>query len=102
MVVGRVIGWLLILAALGVAGWELFVFFQGGPYQTLSLGRLWFKIAHSSLNLVQAVIQRYVTPKLWDPVLVSILKLPAWVSFAVLGIALIVVFRRRKRESQVG
>ncbi len=61
------------------------------------LGQLWFEIDNGSLNLVQAVIQRYIFPELWDPVIVSMLLLPAWLVFAIPAIVLTVLFRRRKQ-----
>ncbi len=40
-------------------------------------GELWFSLSSDSLNLVQAVTQRYVSPSLWDPTIVALLKMPA-------------------------
>ena len=40
----------------------------------------------ASLNLVQAVVQRYLLPALWDPVLVTLLLLPAWIVVGVPGL----------------
>ena len=59
------------------------------------LGKAWFDVHVASLNLVQAVIERYTFPFLWDPVLVSVLQMPGWVVFTVLGIALYYLGRRR-------
>jgi len=42
-----------------------------------SLGDVWGTASPASLNLVQAVVQRYVHPIVWDPVLVTLLLLPA-------------------------
>lgn len=89
MIVGRIIGWIFIVAALGVAGWELFAFFASGKYVLHSLGQLWYEIHRSSLNLTQAAIQRHVLPALWDPVLITFLRGPAWVIFALLGLLLL-------------
>ena len=55
-----------------------------------SLGELWFSISAPTLNLTQAVIERYIGSFLWDPVLLSILKAPAAVVLMV--IALIFAF----------
>ena len=43
-----------------------------------SLGQAWFDVHAASLNLVQALIERYTFPFLWDPVFVSVLFLPGW------------------------
>ncbi|MEQ9642017.1 MAG: hypothetical protein RIM84_18485 [Alphaproteobacteria bacterium] len=43
-----------------------------------SAGELWFRLDVESLNLVQAVTQRYLAPWLWDPAIVTLLQWPAW------------------------
>ena len=98
MAIGRVIGWVFIVAALGVAGWELYVFFATGRYTNFSLGQLWFTISPASLNLTQAGIERHVLPALWDPVLITALRAPAWITFALIGLLLIWVCRNRRRR----
>ena len=66
-----------------------------------SLGELWFSISAPSLNLTQAVIERYTVPALWDPVMLSVLKAPAAV--ALIAIALIFAFfGRRPRRLVAG
>ena len=37
------------------------------------LGTSWFAVSPGTLNLAQAMVQRYVFPALWDPVIVTIL-----------------------------
>lgn len=49
------------------------------------LGTLWHNLAPESVNLVQAVVQRYLHPLLWTHVLVPVLLTPSLVVFAVLG-----------------
>lgn len=39
-------------------------------------GEVWFSLSPTSLNLMQAVTQRYISPELWDPTIISLLKLP--------------------------
>ncbi len=39
-------------------------------------GEVWFSLSPNSLNLMQAVVQRYLSPELWDPTIISVLKLP--------------------------
>lgn len=43
-------------------------------------GEIWFSLSPDSLNLIQAVTQRYISPSLWDPTIVAVLKLPAIVT----------------------
>lgn len=52
--------------------------FQSSALDLMPLGELWYRLDPPSLNLVQAVIERYLTPHLWDPALVTILQAPTW------------------------
>jgi hypothetical protein len=70
----------LAVAALAGAGFALAA---GGP----RLGEVWFALDPFSLNLVQAVIQRYLHPALWDQVAVPVL-LSSAVTVALVGAAL--------------
>jgi hypothetical protein len=64
------------------------------------LGQAWFDLHPGSLNLTQAVIERYTFPFLWDPVFVSVLLMPGWVVFTVIG-ALIYYLGRRRAPSGI-
>jgi len=64
------------LATLGAGAYDLF----GAPARSGLFhtgGELWFSLSPDTLNLMQAVTQRYVSPALWDPAIVAVLKLPA-------------------------
>jgi hypothetical protein len=101
-VVGCSLGWFLVLAALAVAGWELLAPDPASGIGLRPAGELWFSLSVGSLNLMQAVIERYIWPALWDPGVVSILQLPALLVFAVPGLLLLIAcfgrrsFRRRR------
>ena len=99
MIVGRILGWLLILCALMALGAELVRYFDTGHYRVLVAGKLWFDIDRSSLNLTQAVVQRYVHPALWDNFFAPALLLPAWAVFGIPGLLLAVACRRRPTGS---
>jgi hypothetical protein len=64
----------------------------------IALGQLWYQLNRSSLNLVQAVIQRYIHPFVWDPIIVTILLSWAFAVLMILGVLLLVVFRKRARR----
>ncbi len=102
MIVGRLLGWLVTAAALMAAGAEILASLEAGAYQGLAIGYLWFKIDAASLNLSQAVVQRYIHPSVWDPVISTILQWPAWITFGVLGPALAFLCRRRDRRVSAG
>jgi hypothetical protein len=100
MIVVRVLGVLLLLGAV-VAGVEQFQMWSTtGRFTALALGQLWYNIDPPSLNLVQAVIERHVWPPLWDPVILTILRWPAWLALGVPGIMLLVMpgSRRHRRR----
>ena len=98
MIVGRLIGWVILLAALAVEGRDLLGWYDTGRYHAVALGELWFQLDRDSLLLAQPAIQRYLAPWLWDPVLTSVLLFPAALTIAVLGCLLIGLFRRRDRK----
>ena len=73
---------------------------DAGHLSLTPLGKVWFDLDPSSLNLSQAIIQRYTLPEIWDPAIVTILNWPAIFVFAALGVFFIIVagiFRARSR-----
>ncbi len=74
----RLIGLALLALAAG-----LYVTFGSDP-----LGALLFRLDSGLLSLVQAGVQRYLLPMLWDDVLLPVLEAPAWGVPLVLGAAL--------------
>lgn len=52
----------------------------------VELGNLWHSKAPESLNLTQAVIQRYIHADVWSHVLLPVLLAPAIVVFSVIAI----------------
>ena len=84
----RFIGWILIfvaLAALGIALWDLAM---TGSFTFATWGELWYRINPGSLNLYQAVVERYLSPELWDKVLAPLLLEEAFFVFALPGLFL--------------
>lgn len=61
------------------------------------LGKAWFDIHAASLNLVQALIERYASPTIWDPGIITLLQWPAWAVMAGLGIVLLFFARILRR-----
>jgi hypothetical protein len=90
------LGWLLLAAGLMLLGGELIASLRAGEWAPQLLGQLWFQWDSASLNLTQAIIQRYLLPALWDPVIVTLLLWPAWVVFIVPGLLLLLLCRRRR------
>ena len=61
------------------------------------LGESWYAVSPDTLNLAQAVIQRYTFPFIWDPVIIQILTLPGWLVFFALSLIFYIVGYRRRR-----
>jgi hypothetical protein len=97
--VGRIIAWIFFGLAVVAAGRDGFVFLGTGTYNPVTLGEIWYGVDRGSLNLVQAVIERYIHPFLWTDVLFPLLLWPAWAvltGFAVV-VALVSGGRRRRK-----
>jgi hypothetical protein len=97
-VIGRVLAWLFVALGLGVFAYDLWIFLDSGAVRLTALGQLWYWLDPGSLNLAQAVIERYIHPFLWDPIIINVLLAPASLVFLVIGIVLGLIFRRRKRR----
>jgi hypothetical protein len=95
MIVGRVIGWIVFLAGAAVLARDVMLWIDTKAWAPIALGQLWYQLARSSLNLTQAIIQRYVLAYLWDPVIVSVLLRPAFAVLMVVGVLLLFLFRKR-------
>lgn len=92
-----ILGAVLCIAALGIAGYELATYLRTSRYEAVTAGQLWFGLHVSSLNLVQAVTQRYIHPGLWNPLLVSLLRWPLWSLLGGTGVMLMNLFAARGR-----
>ena len=84
----RLLGLLLLLGAVLAAAWQFQIWAQSGRFTPLALGQAWFNLDPESLNLVQAVVERHIWPPLWDPVILTVLRWPAW---AVLGLPALIL-----------
>ncbi|MBI4183512.1 MAG: hypothetical protein HY521_05910 [Proteobacteria bacterium] len=98
--VGRLLGWLLIVAALATAAIESAVLVLTETAGTVSAYATWDHVHPLSLRLVRAALKQNVHPALWDPVLVTLLRVPAWLLLGAPGIALVWLFRRRTPPSR--
>ena len=98
MIVGRGIGWIVLLAGAAVLVRDGLVWIDTKHWAPIALGQLWYQLNRSSLNLVQAVVQRYIHPFLWDPIIVSLLLSWAFAVLMILGVLLLVLFRRRNAQ----
>ena len=86
----------LVILGLAALGHELLLAWHSGSYRMIAAGELWYALDRGSLNLAQAVTQRYLHPAIWDPLLVSVLQWPAWALPGAPGAALLVAFAPRR------
>jgi hypothetical protein len=94
----RFLGVALLVAGLGLLARDLVGVAQGAGFRPEALGQLWYALDPGSLNLLQAVTQRYVAAALWDNGVVWLLLQPAFVVALVLGTLLVLSTRRRRRS----
>jgi len=98
MMIVRVLGvWSLVLAmvVLTVDGTKSLA--SGDQQWVMTpLGEHWFSFDAPSLNAAQAIIERYLHPFLWDPLIVSLLQTPTWMFFGLLGVVLYRIGRKRR------
>lgn len=92
-----VFGVALCLAALVAIGFDLATLSGAGRYEAITPGRIWFQTHVGSLNLVQAIVQRYVHPGLWDPLMVTALRWPLWSLVGGLGVIALTLSLPRRR-----
>ena len=100
MIVGRIIGWIFLLAAIAVFCWDLVAIIITGNLTFTPLGAIWAKIDSTSLQLLQAGVERHVAPWLWDQIIQPILEAPAALDFFVVGAIFALLFRRRRKKSK--
>ncbi len=98
-------GWVLLLIAVLVLVFAVVILLGGTPIFEQTGGEYWFEVNSDSLGLAQAVTQRYLHPAIWDPFVISVLLWPVagglglvFAVFAVPGLLLVSLFRRRRRR----
>ncbi|MGI9499473.1 MAG: hypothetical protein ACR2P3_05515, partial [Geminicoccaceae bacterium] len=94
------LGILLLVLALLAFLYEVVMAADSGGYRAIAAGELWFRLQPYSLNLSQAIIQRYLHPGLWDPVIVSALQWPAWSLLGAPGAVLAILFHSRTKKER--
>jgi len=82
----RWIGYVFAALTVVMLAFDGYRLYDTGLYKPTSLGATWAAIDIASLNLSQAVVQRYVSAWLWDPAIQTILTAPAWLVLAIIGV----------------
>lgn len=92
----RLLGAVLVLAALWPLLREMTMLLHGAGHHFIPLGQLWFEIDPATLNMLQAGIQRRISPGLWEDVIQPFLTWPAWPVLIATGLTLILISRVRR------
>ncbi|MGH6816451.1 MAG: hypothetical protein ACREC6_12175 [Hyphomicrobiaceae bacterium] len=70
-----------------------------GPKAALftSIGQYWTTFSPKSLAAAQTTVKTFLHPLLWDVGIKSMLALPLWMPFGILGLFLAYIGRQRRR-----
>ena len=93
----HIVGWTLLIVALVIAIRDGLSSLDQNQFVVRPLGQLWYEIDPPSLNTLQAAVERNLSPVLWDPVIITLLQLPAVAVFGVLGIVFLLLSRASGR-----
>jgi hypothetical protein len=96
----RILGWIFLILACSALGGELLLSIQEGGYAPLSLAELWQQIHAPSFISTEKVFMGTPLDWLWNPVILTVLAIPAWIVLAILG-ALFLHWGRGKRRKRV-
>ena len=98
MIVLRVIGWLLIAAALLALGWDLFLWIHDGHFALSPAGKLWYIVWPRSFNFAEHLIIAHISKALWDSAIMTVLAQPMLLVAGIPGSLLVLFARRRRRR----
>ncbi len=90
MIALRFLGRFFLLLAFVEVGLGIWIWLAGHDV-TRSAGEIWYALEPGSLNLSQAIVQRYLLPEFWDQVAVPLLLRPFWESVLLLFILFLVI-----------
>ena len=97
MVILRAVAWLLLLVAVIVFTSDLTHTINGSTLTTSSLLSHWKTTSPGTLTATGSFVQHYAHPKLWDPLLLRLLLLPAWLLIGTVGVVLALLSRGKRR-----
>jgi hypothetical protein len=92
----RFIGLISLAAAFILVIYDGTKSIAGNSLALTTVQALWQLINAGSLAKVKPLIDHYAGGLLWDPVMVSILALPAWALLGLFGILLLILGRKKK------
>jgi hypothetical protein len=87
--------WFLLLAMVAAVVDATKSLAGGGHLVVTSLAEQWSSLSPTSLGAAKAAVEAHVGPFLWNPAITTILELPTWFVFGLLGVALYWLGRKR-------
>ncbi len=103
MIIGKFFSGVFLLGFLCVAGLAAWLTVQGQDLSAAA-GQVWYQTHAGSLNLIQAVVERYVSQTLWDEAFFPVLLWPTWGLLAGLALIFLAAFGlvRRSMRGRAG
>ena len=95
MIIGRFFGWIFLVCGVLVLVRDFWASFAIRHWAPIALGQLWYDLNRTSLIMAQAGIQRYVSVRAWS-VIDQMLTMWACLALLLIGLALLIAFRRRQ------
>ena len=97
MVIIRIIGFWFLLAAVITLVIDATKSLAVNRLVITSLGQQWYEIHKDSLVAAQKAVETHIHPIIWDPFLTALLSWPSWALFALFGVILLWLGRKRRR-----
>ena len=94
MIVGRFFGLFFVICSVLALARDFWVSYQRQTWLPIPLGELWYDISRTTLVAIQVGTQRYIGEKAWA-IIDAMLSVWAFVAFLLIGIGLMIAFRRR-------
>jgi len=91
MIIIRLLALAVWIGAVFALAMDLWKMTDTGIFEPTALGSLWYMLDMESLTLAQNFVERYVSEILWNPGIVSLLKMPAWAVLGGLAVVLTVI-----------
>lgn len=91
MVILRFCGMAFLILAMIAMGIELVGMWQTGQWRSVEAGQLWINLHYTSLATTHELVERHIHPAVWNPLMMWILRQPAWTVAGLPGIALLLI-----------